>query len=143
LKHLGVAVVGLEAKIIDEERGKLRTWTIGAEDKVVQNAQELEHDIFSALVDNWRGARSGEQRSDRTGKPQLPHSSLAAAYEPNVVIDVPFNQGTLAIWLEAHTGHSEILTSLAEAPIACERLRAEIAQALPVFEAQVALLAAK
>ena len=32
---------------------------------------------------------------------------------------------------------------LAEAPIACERLRAEIAQALPVFEAQVALLAAK
>ena len=60
MKHLGVAVVGLEAKIIDEERGKLRTWTIGAEDKVVQNAQELEHDIFSALVDNWRGARSGE-----------------------------------------------------------------------------------
>ncbi len=95
LAESGVKLEGVGVNIIDEEIGVLRYYNLQG-DQLVTGTNTLEFPVNQQLLEHWRRGETWVRVSnDELKKVQL------ASYQPGIVIDVPFVQGTVVAGLRS------------------------------------------
>lgn len=103
---LGLRAVGVN--VIDEAHGTFTCYEVlGDDEPLVENTNDLTVEAVQSLLPHWRDGQVWERRPDDAFREVNPPE-----YEPDVVIDVPFSQGTIAVGLAGEPGENEDLIDL-------------------------------
>ncbi|MBT5055321.1 MAG: response regulator [Gemmatimonadetes bacterium] len=117
LQKIGVEFVGLGINIIDEDAGVWTAYACLADERPAVENAPFDHPINQQVRQHWRAGETWERSVDEEFYNLLDDAeSMGSSYRPNVVIDVPFRYGTLAISVTSATGENgeaiDVLKSL-------------------------------
>ena len=111
LRQLGTDFDALGLNMIDEEAGTLISYTVYAGDSAGQTINPLDHPTNQELLQYWRRQEVWER---------VPNEAFIdgvekygeEGYRPGVVIDAPFDQGTLVLGQQGRVGDNDDLIEL-------------------------------
>jgi len=107
LEDMGLPFEAIGVNIIDEEGDRLTSHYAYPESRgyrsfhdtvALQEALE-QHPAVRGLVSHWRRNKVWEREADEDFIQMMHQSPMGASYNPGLVVDVPFAQGTLALGL--------------------------------------------
>ena len=109
LDDLGVRFARLGLNLIDEDDGVLRAFTsfsLGRQGEFDQESVPVDqalgaHSPLRAVINHWRRQSVWEREAGSESVRQMHHDTTLLGAEPEVLVDVPFRQGTLSVWLLA------------------------------------------
>ncbi|HIG56155.1 MAG TPA: PAS domain S-box protein [Candidatus Latescibacteria bacterium] len=114
LRALGSEFDALGVNTIDEQAGVLISYTIYSGDKALMVHNPLGHPTNQELLKYWRRQEVWERVPDAAFE-KATRDYGEAGYRPEVVIDAPFEQGTLALGLQGVLGDNDELIELLQA----------------------------
>lgn len=109
LEEMGVPFEGVGVNVIAEAEDRLVVYTAVPEIRGYRQFQDAyplqasvdRHASIRGLVSHWRRGKVWDREADEDYLTVIGRSSLAGAYGPAAVVDVPFAQGTLFLGLPA------------------------------------------
>ena len=109
LDDLGVRFARLGLNLIDEDDGTLRSFTsfsLGRQGEFDQESVPADlaleaHSPLRAVINHWRRQSIWEREAGSESVRPLHQDTALLGAEPEVLVDVPFRQGTLSVWLLA------------------------------------------
>lgn len=131
LEDMGMAFEAVGINVIDEARDQLLCYFAYPESRGYRSFHDAlplheAMDRFSAvrlLVSNWRRSKVWEREPDEDFFRMVGEGSMGTSYQPALVVDAPFPQGTLAMGLQAtrtvRVDDVEALLQALSQPVSC------------------------
>ena len=131
LEDMGLPFDVVGVNIIDEEKDRLLSYCAYPESRGYRSFCDLlplkealeQHAPIRGLVSHWRRNKVWERETDAEFIEMMRQSSMGDSYNPGLVVDVPFAQGTLVMGLPAaqpaHTNDIIALLQALSQPYSC------------------------
>lgn len=131
LEDMGLPFEAVGVNIIDENSDQFISYLTTPESRGYRSLHDsfplqevmARHSAIRGLVSNWRRSKVWEREADEEFFQMMSETSMGSTYQPSVVVDVPFPQGTLVMGLSSlRAVRVEDVVSLLSAlsqPISC------------------------
>ena len=114
LRALGTEIDALGLNMIDEQAGTLVSYTVYSGDSAERAVFSLDLPTAQELLHYWRRQVVWERAPD-VAFMDWAEKNIEETYRPGVVIDAPFEQGTLVVGLQGIIGENSELIELLQA----------------------------